>query len=450
MIKTLTSSTTARARPRSRWSFSTSSAAPTRSGIRRISRGWTHGKRTARSPRSSAPSSTRSSPRTSCRRSTTRSGSRSSARCWARRSRRRCGARSRSTSAAAGSAPWRWTRPTASAAARRCVDTGAPITVPVGEETLGRVFNLVGEPIDGRGPVETKERRPIHREPPELRRAVGRRPRCSRPASRSSTCCARCVRGGKTGLFGGAGVGKTVIIQELIARLARFHGGYSVLRRRRRAHPRGQRPLARDAGGADRRHRQARHRPDGDGLRPDERAARRASARRPVGADHGRALPRSDRRRTRCSSSTTSSASRRPAPRCRRCSAGCPRRWATSRRWAPRWASCRSASPRPTQGAVTSIQAIYVPADDYTDPAPADRVHPPRLDGEPRALDRREGHLPGGRSAGLVEPHPRPASTSASSTTRSRGGCSRSCSATRTCRTSSPSSASTSCPRRTS
>ena len=64
------------------------------------------------------------------------------------------------------------------------------------------------------------------------------------------------VRGGKAGLFGGAGLGKTVIIQELIARIARYHGGYSVLRRRRRAHPRGQRPLARNAGGQDRRHRQ--------------------------------------------------------------------------------------------------------------------------------------------------------------------------------------------------
>ena len=124
-----------------------------------------------------------------------------------------------------------------------------------------------------------------------------RRPKCSRPASRSSTCSRPFLRGGKAGLFGGAGLGKTVVIQELIARIAQQHGGYSVLRRRRRTHPRRERPLAGNAGGEDRQHRQARHRPDRDGLRPDERAAGRASARRALGADDGRIFPRRDRRR---------------------------------------------------------------------------------------------------------------------------------------------------------
>ena len=80
---------------------------------------------------------------------------------------------------------------------------------------------------------------------------------------------------------------------------------------------------------------------------------------------------RDQRARTCCSSSTTSSASPRRARKCRRCSAASPRRWATSRRWPPRWATCRSASPRPRKGSITSVQAIYVPADDLTDPAPA-------------------------------------------------------------------------------
>ncbi len=106
------------------------------------------------------------------------------------------------------------------------VDTGAPISVPVGEETLGRVFNLVGDPIDGRGPVETTERRPIHREPPELPELSAKTELFETGIKVMDLLCPL-VRGGKAGLFGGAGVGKTVIIQELIARLARFHSGYS-------------------------------------------------------------------------------------------------------------------------------------------------------------------------------------------------------------------------------
>jgi F-type H+-transporting ATPase subunit beta len=106
------------------------------------------------------------------------------------------------------------------------VDTGAPISVPVGEETLGRVFNLVGDPIDGLGAVESKERRPIHREPPELPELSAKTELFETGIKVMDLLCPL-VRGGKAGLFGGAGVGKTVIIQELIARLARFHSGYS-------------------------------------------------------------------------------------------------------------------------------------------------------------------------------------------------------------------------------
>jgi F-type H+/Na+-transporting ATPase subunit beta len=105
-------------------------------------------------------------------------------------------------------------------------DTGQAVTVPVGLGTLGRVFNLVGEPIDERGPVDTSERRPIHREAPELSELSAKTEMFETGIKVIDLLCPL-VRGGKAGLFGGAGVGKTVIIQELIARLARFHSGYS-------------------------------------------------------------------------------------------------------------------------------------------------------------------------------------------------------------------------------
>jgi F-type H+/Na+-transporting ATPase subunit beta len=106
------------------------------------------------------------------------------------------------------------------------MDTGAPVTVPVGEQTLGRVFNLVGEPIDGLGEVKAEARRPIHHEPPELKDLSSKTELFETGIKVVDLLCPL-VRGGKAGLFGGAGVGKTVIIQELIARLARFHSGYS-------------------------------------------------------------------------------------------------------------------------------------------------------------------------------------------------------------------------------
>ncbi len=108
----------------------------------------------------------------------------------------------------------------------KILDTGQPVTVPVGDMTLGRVLNLVGETIDGRGDIEVKERRPIHHKPPELEELTAKTELFETGIKVMDLLCPL-VRGGKAGLFGGAGVGKTVIIQELIARLARFHSGYS-------------------------------------------------------------------------------------------------------------------------------------------------------------------------------------------------------------------------------
>ncbi len=107
------------------------------------------------------------------------------------------------------------------------VDTGGPLTVEVGTETLGRVINLFGEPIDDQGPVNAKTRRSIHQDPPKLTDLTAQSEMFETGIKVVDLLCPF-VRGGKTGLFGGAGVGKTVVIQELIARIATRHGGYSV------------------------------------------------------------------------------------------------------------------------------------------------------------------------------------------------------------------------------
>ncbi len=107
------------------------------------------------------------------------------------------------------------------------VDTGAPISVPVGEQCLGRVFNLLGQPIDEAGPVQTEEKWPIHRAAPSYED--------QQPATEILETGIKVIdlicpyaKGGKIGLFGGAGVGKTVLIQELIYNIATAHNGYSV------------------------------------------------------------------------------------------------------------------------------------------------------------------------------------------------------------------------------
>jgi F-type H+-transporting ATPase subunit beta len=106
-------------------------------------------------------------------------------------------------------------------------DTGAPLSVPVGKETLGRVFNLVGDPIDGRGPVHATETRPIHRPPPPFSE-LSSKTELFETGIKVIDLLTPLVRGGKAGLFGGAGLGKTVILTELIARIASQHGGFSV------------------------------------------------------------------------------------------------------------------------------------------------------------------------------------------------------------------------------
>lgn len=110
---------------------------------------------------------------------------------------------------------------------QKVVDTGAPIQIPVGKATLGRIMNVIGEPIDERGPIKGVKLCPIHADPPAF-------------VEQSTTAevletgikvvdlLAPYARGGKIGLFGGAGVGKTVLIQELINNVAKAHGGFSI------------------------------------------------------------------------------------------------------------------------------------------------------------------------------------------------------------------------------
>lgn len=109
----------------------------------------------------------------------------------------------------------------------QAVDTGGPITVPVGRETLGRVFSLLGDTIDKKGPIEVKQRLPIHRLPPSFEEQVPAVEMFETGIKVVDLICPY-AKGGKIGLFGGAGVGKTVLITELIRNVATEHGGFSV------------------------------------------------------------------------------------------------------------------------------------------------------------------------------------------------------------------------------
>jgi F-type H+/Na+-transporting ATPase subunit beta len=178
------------------------------------------------------------------------------------------------------------------------------------------------------------------------------------------------LQGGKIGLFGGAGVGKTVIIMELIHNIAAEARRRVGVRRRRRAHPRGQRPLARVPGVG--RHRRERHVEVARRarLRPDDRAAGRAPARRAVGAHRRRVLPRRRGkdvllfidnifRFTQAGSEVSALLGRMPS------AVGYQPTLLTE------MGELQERITSTKKGSITSVQAIYVPADDYTDPAPA-------------------------------------------------------------------------------
>jgi F-type H+-transporting ATPase subunit beta len=107
------------------------------------------------------------------------------------------------------------------------VGTGAPISIPVGKEVLGRMFNVLGEPIDGKGEIQSLKKLPIHREAPSFQEQSTEAEVFETGIKAIDLICPF-MKGGKVGLFGGAGVGKTVVIQELIRNIAQEHGGFSV------------------------------------------------------------------------------------------------------------------------------------------------------------------------------------------------------------------------------
>jgi F-type H+-transporting ATPase subunit beta len=241
--------------------------------------------------------------------------------------------------------------------------------MPVGKATLGRILNVVGEPVDEKGPVKATEHWPIHRAPPTFTEQDVRVQIFETGIKVVDLLCPY-TRGGKTGLFGGAGVGKTVLLTELIRNAAIEKGGFSVFAGVGERNPRGERPVQGVPRGRGHQPRPAGEVAGGAGVRPDERAARRPGPRGPVGSDHRRVLPR--RRGTGRAPLRRQHLPLHPGGLG---GVGAPRPH-PQRGGLPADAVHRDGRPPGAhhlhrKGSVTSVQAIYVPADDLTDPAPA-------------------------------------------------------------------------------
>ncbi len=247
-------------------------------------------------------------------------------------------------------------------------DTGAPISVPVGPGTLGRIMNVIGEPVDEAGPVDGIEMRAIHQDAPSYVEQ-STEAQILVTGIKVVDLLAPYARGGKIGLFGGAGVGKTVLIQELINNVAKAHGGLLGVRRRRRAHPRGQRSLSRDD--RIRRQQEGRRRrlqgalvygqmnePPGARARVGLTGLTVAEYFRDQGQD---VLFFVDNifRFTQAGSEVSALLGRIPS------AVGYQPTLATD------MGALQERITTTTKGSITSVQAIYVPADDLTDPAPA-------------------------------------------------------------------------------
>ncbi|HKM43301.1 MAG TPA: F0F1 ATP synthase subunit beta [Limnochordia bacterium] len=242
------------------------------------------------------------------------------------------------------------------------VDLGGPISVPVGPQTLGRLFNVLGEPIDGKGPVPSKERWPIHRSAPTVDE-VEPSSTMLETGIKVVDLLAPYARGGKIGLFGGAGVGKTILIMELIRNIAQEHGGYSVFA---------------GVGERTREGNDLYYEMQESGV-IDKTAMVFGQMNEPPGArlrvgltgltiaEYFRDEERQDVllfidnifRFTQAGSEVSALLGRMPS------AAGYQPTLATE------MGQLQERITTTKQGSITSIQAIYVPADDYTDPAPA-------------------------------------------------------------------------------
>jgi F-type H+-transporting ATPase subunit beta len=241
-------------------------------------------------------------------------------------------------------------------------DTGAPITVPIGEATLGRVFNVVGEAIDGLGPVKTELTAPIHRDPPAFVE-FETKAEMLETGIKVVDLIAPFAKGGKVGAFGGAGVGKTVIIQELIRNIAEEHQGHSVFagvgERTREGNDlynemkdSGVLPSTVMCFGQM-------NEPPGSRLRVALTALTMAEYFRDVKHEDVLLFIDNIFRFSQAGSEVSALLGRIPS------AVGYQPNLATE------MAALQERIASTTLGSITSIQAIYVPADDYTDPAPA-------------------------------------------------------------------------------
>jgi F-type H+/Na+-transporting ATPase subunit beta len=241
-------------------------------------------------------------------------------------------------------------------------DTGAPISVPVGETTLGRVFNLLGQPIDEQGPIEVKERRPIHQAAPDFS-DITSKTEVFETGIKVIDLLTPYTRGGKTGLFGGAGVGKTVLIQELINNVAKQHGGYSVFA--------GVGERTREGNDLWLEMREAgvlprtvmvfgqMNEPPGARLRVALSALTMAEYLRDLGGTDVLIFIDNIFRFSQAGSEVSALLGRMPS------AVGYQPTLATE------MGALQERITSTVKGAITSVQAIYVPADDLTDPAPA-------------------------------------------------------------------------------
>jgi len=220
----------------------------------------------------------------------------------------------------------------------KATDTGQPISVPVGQATLGRIFNVLGETVDGGEPVKAEKHYPIHRPAPKFVDQSNNVEILETGIKVIDLICP-IVKGGKVGLFGGAGVGKTVVIQELIHNIASEHGGYSVFA---------------GVGERTREGNDLYHEFKDSGVidkvsmvfgQMNERRDRAPAS--PCPAWPLPSISAMKKIRTSCSSLIIFSALPRPVPRCPPSWAACLRPSATSRPWPRKWASCRNASLPP-------------------------------------------------------------------------------------------------------
>jgi len=240
------------------------------------------------------------------------------------------------------------------------VDTGAPITVPVGPSTLGRIFNVLGRPVDNLGPAESDINYPIHRPAPKFEDQVTKA-ELFETGVKVIDLIAPFTKGGKTGVFGGAGVGKTVIILELIASLAREHGGYSVFAGVGERTREGTQLYAemKDAGVLDKLCMVfgQMNEPSGVRLRVSLTGLTMAEYFRDEGRD---VLLFIDNifRFVMSGSEVSALLGRMPS------AVGYQPTLATE------MGELQERITSTTRGSITSMQAVYVPADDYTDPAP--------------------------------------------------------------------------------